>query len=169
MNSTLAAYIRAQLTACLFIGIVCAVGFTLLGLPSPLVLGLIAGVFEFVPLVGPLMIAVSAAILAMLHAGPFSALMVIVFLVVLRIVQDYAVYPRLIGQGIHLASPGGNHRFAFGRGIGGRSWNFSGDSGRRNSHRELPSLARTSRAARLWRTSWNPHPVKRLRQSRPNC
>lgn len=102
VNSTLAAYIRAQLTACLFIGIVCAVGFTLLGLPSPLVLGLIAGVFEFVPLVGPLMIAVVAAILAMLHAGPFSALMVIVFLVVLRIIQDYAVYPRLIGQGIHL-------------------------------------------------------------------
>jgi len=102
VNSTLAAYIRAQLTACLFIGIVCAIGFTLLGLPSPLVLGLIAGVFEFVPLVGPLMIAVIAAILAMLHAGPFSALVVIVFLVVLRIVQDYAVYPRLIGQGIHL-------------------------------------------------------------------
>ena len=31
VNSTLAAYIRAQLTACLFIGIVCAIGFTLLG------------------------------------------------------------------------------------------------------------------------------------------
>ena len=102
VNSTLAAYIRAQLTACLFIGIVCAVGFTLLGLPSPLVLGLIAGVFEFVPLVGPLMIAVIAGILALLHAGPFSALLVIAFLVVLRIVQDYVVYPRLIGQGIHL-------------------------------------------------------------------
>lgn len=102
VNSTLAAYIRAQLTACLFIGIVCAIGFTLLGLPSPLVLGVIAGVFEFVPLVGPLMIAVVAGILAMLHAGPFSALIVIVFLVVLRIVQDYAIYPRLIGQGIHL-------------------------------------------------------------------
>lgn len=102
VNSTLAAYIRAQLTASLFIGVVCAIGFTLLGLPSPLVLGIIAGVFEFIPLVGPLMIAVVVAILAMLHAGPFSALMVILFLVVLRIVQDYVVYPRLIGQGIHL-------------------------------------------------------------------
>ncbi|HXS02436.1 MAG TPA: AI-2E family transporter, partial [Pyrinomonadaceae bacterium] len=30
INSTLAAYIRAQLTACLFIGVVCALGFTLL-------------------------------------------------------------------------------------------------------------------------------------------
>jgi predicted PurR-regulated permease PerM len=102
INSTLAAYIRAQLTACLFIGVVCAIGFTLLGLPSPLVLGLMAGVLEFIPLVGPLVIAVIAAVAATLHAGPFSALIVLLFLGVLRIVQDYIVYPRLIGQGIHL-------------------------------------------------------------------
>ncbi len=54
INSTLAAYIRAQLTACLFIGVVCAIGFTVLGLPGGLVMGFMAGVFEFVPLVGPL-------------------------------------------------------------------------------------------------------------------
>ena len=57
VNSTLAAYIRAQLTACLFIGVICALGFAVLGLPSPLVLGLIA-VFLSLCLVGPLMIAV---------------------------------------------------------------------------------------------------------------
>lgn len=102
VNRTLAAYIRAQLTACLFIGVVCAIGFTVLGLPSPLVLGLIAGVCEFIPLVGPLAIALIAAVAALLHAGPFSALIVLLFLAVLRIVQDYIVYPRLIGQGIHL-------------------------------------------------------------------
>jgi predicted PurR-regulated permease PerM len=102
VNSTLAAYIRAQLTACLFIGVVCAIGFTLFGLPSPLVLGVIAGVCEFVPLVGPLVVAVIAALAGVLHGGVFLAFMVLVFLAVLRIVQDYVVYPRLIGQGIHL-------------------------------------------------------------------
>ena len=102
VNSTLAAYIRAQLTACLFIGVVCAIGFTLLGLPGGLVMGVIAGVFEFFPLVGPLLIAVMAAILAVLHAGPFNAFLVLLFLGVLRILQDYVIYPRLIGQGIHL-------------------------------------------------------------------
>jgi predicted PurR-regulated permease PerM len=102
INSTLAAYIRAQLTACLFIGVVCAIGFTLLGLPGGLVMGVLAGCFEFVPLVGPLTIAVMAGILAMFHAGPFNAFLVLLFLGVLRIVQDYAIYPRLIGQGIHL-------------------------------------------------------------------
>jgi predicted PurR-regulated permease PerM len=102
INSTLAAYIRAQLTACVLIGLVCAIGFTILGLPSPLVLGVIAGVCEFVPLVGPLLVAVIAALLAVLHAGLFSAFLVLLFLAVLRIVQDYVIYPRLIGQGIHL-------------------------------------------------------------------
>ena len=102
INSTLAAYIRAQLTACLFVGVICALGFTLLGLPSPLVLGVIAGIFEFVPMVGPLLIALIAALAAILHAGLFSAFLVLLFLAALRIAQDYFVYPRLIGQGIHL-------------------------------------------------------------------
>ncbi len=102
INSTLAAYVRAQLTACLFIGVVCALGFTLLGLPGGLVMGVIAGVLEFIPLVGPLTVAIMAAILAVLHAGAFNAFLVLLFLGVLRIVQDYAIYPRLIGQGIHL-------------------------------------------------------------------
>ncbi len=102
VNSTLAAYMRAQLTACLFIGIVCAIGFTLLGLPGPLVMGFLAGVFEFVPLAGPLGIAVLASILATFHGGVFSGLLILIFLGVLRVVQDYFVYPRLIGQGIHL-------------------------------------------------------------------
>lgn len=102
INSTLAAYIRAQLTACLFIGIICALGFTLFGLPGGVVMGVLAGVFEFVPLVGPVTIALLAALLAIFHAGPFNAFLVLLFLGVLRIVQDYVIYPRLIGQGIHL-------------------------------------------------------------------
>jgi predicted PurR-regulated permease PerM len=102
VNSTLAAYTRAQLTACLIIGLICSLGFTLLGLPGGLVMGVIAGVFEFVPLVGPLLIAVMAALLALLHACPFSAFVILLFLGVVRIAEDYFIYPRLIGQGIHL-------------------------------------------------------------------
>lgn len=102
LNTTLAAYTRAQLTACLLIGIICSLGFTVLRLPGGLVMGFMAGVFEFIPLVGPLAIAIMAALLALLHAGPFSAFLILVFLGVLRIAQDYFIYPRLIGQGIHL-------------------------------------------------------------------
>lgn len=102
VNSTLAAYIRAQLTASLFIGAVCAALFAIMGFPSPLVLGLMAGMFEFVPMLGPALIAIIAVLIALFHSGLSSALIVILLLGVLRIVQDYIVYPRLIGHGIHL-------------------------------------------------------------------
>ena len=102
VNSTLASYIRAQLTACILIGAICSVGFALIGLPSPLVLGLLAGMLEFVPLVGPLIVAILAAFLALLHSGFGMAFMVLLFLGVLRVVQDYVIYPRIIGTGIHL-------------------------------------------------------------------
>jgi predicted PurR-regulated permease PerM len=102
VNSTLAAYIRAQLTACVLIGVICSVGFAVIGLPSPLVLGLIAGFCEFVPLVGPLTVAILALVLALLHSGFGMAFVVLLFLGVLRIVEDYVIYPRIIGTGIHL-------------------------------------------------------------------
>ena len=102
INSTLAAYIRAQLTACFVIGVICSIGFALIGFPSPLVLGLIAGMLEFVPLVGPLVVAILVTLLALLHSGIGMAFVVLLFLGVLRVVQDYVIYPRIIGQGIHL-------------------------------------------------------------------
>lgn len=101
VNSTLAAYIRAQLIACLLIGAVCTIGFAIIGVPYSYVLGVIAGLLEFIPLAGPLAVGVTAAIVASFHS-PAQVVAVIVFLVVLRIIHDYVIYPRIIGQGIHL-------------------------------------------------------------------
>jgi predicted PurR-regulated permease PerM len=101
VNSTLAAYIRAQLIACLLIGIICSIAFFLMGVPYSLVLGILAGLFEFIPLVGPLSLAIIAALIASFYSINM-ALGVLVFLAVLRIAEDYVIYPRLIGQGIHL-------------------------------------------------------------------
>jgi len=84
------------------IGAICSVGFALIGFPSPLVLGVLAGMFEFVPLVGPLCVAVLVALLALLQSGLGMAFVVLLFLGVLRVVQDYLIYPRIIGHGIHL-------------------------------------------------------------------
>jgi predicted PurR-regulated permease PerM len=47
-------------------------------------------------------VAVLAALLALLHSGFWSAFVVLLFLGVLRVVQDYVIYPRIIGEGIHL-------------------------------------------------------------------
>lgn len=101
INSTLAAYIRAQLMACLLIGVICTLGFLLMDVPYPLVLGILAALLEFIPLVGPLTLAIIAALISSFYSVKL-ALGVLLFLGVLRVVQDYVIYPRLIGQGIHL-------------------------------------------------------------------
>jgi predicted PurR-regulated permease PerM len=101
INSTLAAYIRAQLMACLLIGVICTLGFLVMGVPYPLVLGILAALLEFIPLVGPLTLAIIAALISSFYSVNL-ALGVLLFLGILRIMQDYVIYPRLIGQGIHL-------------------------------------------------------------------
>jgi predicted PurR-regulated permease PerM len=101
INSTLAAYIRAQLIACLLIGSICTIAFYVFGVRYALVLGLVAGMFEFIPLLGPVVVAALAGTVAGFDS-PTKALSILAFLGVLRIVHDYVVYPRLIGSGIHL-------------------------------------------------------------------
>lgn len=100
-NATLAAYIRAQLIACLLVGTVCGAGFAALGVPYAVLLGVLAGALEFIPLVGPLLVALAAAIVGALHA-PILAVWALTFLGLVRIVQDYVIFPRLMRRGVRL-------------------------------------------------------------------
>ncbi|MEJ7698590.1 MAG: AI-2E family transporter [Pyrinomonadaceae bacterium] len=101
VNETLAAYTRAQLISCILIGTICTVGFYILGLDYAVLLGVLAGVLEFIPLIGPITIAITAIIAASLESV-WQAVYVFIFLGVLRILQDYVFYPRIIREGIHL-------------------------------------------------------------------
>jgi len=101
VNDTLTAYTRAQLISCLWIGVVCTIGFYLLGNNYALLLGVLAGIFEFVPIIGPLAIAIIATVVAGFESGLQAALTTL-FLAVLRVMQDYVIYPRIVREGIHL-------------------------------------------------------------------
>lgn len=101
VNSTLKAYTRAQLISCVLIGVICTIGFYLLGNDYALLLGILAAVLELIPLLGPLTIGILATLVSGLESG-WQALWTMVFLIVLRIVQDYVIYPRIIREGIHL-------------------------------------------------------------------
>jgi predicted PurR-regulated permease PerM len=101
LNDTLAAYIRAALLGCLLIGTVCTIAFMTIGVPYALLLGVLAGLLEFIPLVGPLAVALGAGLVAGFHSVG-QAVGVLLFLGILRIIQDYVIFPRLIGRGIHM-------------------------------------------------------------------
>lgn len=101
VSRTMAAYTRAQVIACAEIGVLVTIGLGLIGAPYAGVVGTIAGLLEFIPLIGPLIAGCIAVGLAMTVSFK-SAMIVALFLIVLRIVQDYVIYPRIVGQGIHM-------------------------------------------------------------------
>jgi predicted PurR-regulated permease PerM len=101
INNTLKAYTRAQLISCVMIGFICTIGFYLIGNDYALLLGILAALLELIPLLGPLTIAIVATTVSGLESG-WEAMWTVIFLGVLRILQDYVIYPRIIREGIHL-------------------------------------------------------------------
>ncbi len=102
VNQTLSLYIRAQLISCLLIGAVCTIGFYILGLNYALLLGILAGILEFIPLIGPLTIGITATLVAGITISGKTAVFVAIFLIVLRIIHDYVTYPKIVRESIHL-------------------------------------------------------------------
>jgi predicted PurR-regulated permease PerM len=101
VNDALAAYIRAQLLASLIVGVVTGLGLVLFGVPYALVLGVFAGVMECIPLVGPGIVAIVVVGVSLFH-GILLAVLALAYLALVRIVEDYVIYPRLIGRHIDL-------------------------------------------------------------------
>ena len=99
VNSALAGYVRAQTAAGLIVGALCVCGFVVIGLPNAVSMGVAAGILELVPGIGPL----TALIMVASQAGD-RVLWAIAFLAALRVVQDYAIYPRLVRHGMHLST-----------------------------------------------------------------
>ncbi|MEZ5427447.1 MAG: AI-2E family transporter [Pyrinomonadaceae bacterium] len=102
VNKTLAAYTRAQLISCLLIGFICTVVFSVIGVKYSLLLGILAGICEFVPLIGPLIIGILATSVAGFSGSSWQALWTASFLIGLRLLHDYVTYPRIVREGVHL-------------------------------------------------------------------
>ncbi|MCB1024859.1 MAG: AI-2E family transporter [Acidobacteria bacterium] len=102
VNKTLAAYTRAQLFSCLLIGSICTLAFTLIGLDYALLLGILAGVLEFIPLLGPLTLGITATLVGGFSEDPWQAFWTALFLIILRLTHDYVTYPRIVREGVHI-------------------------------------------------------------------
>jgi predicted PurR-regulated permease PerM len=101
LNQMLAQFIRAQLTLAAFSFVVYIAFMELTRVPYALVLGTAGGMMEFIPVVGPLVAAVLIFGVAMLMSYPHW-LVLLIFLGVWRLVQDYIISPRVMGQSMEL-------------------------------------------------------------------
>jgi predicted PurR-regulated permease PerM len=101
MNQMLAHFIRAQLTLAVLSWIVYTSFMAAMSVPYALVLGTAGGVMEFIPVVGPLVAAVVIMGVALLMSYPHW-LVLLIFLAVWRLIQDYVISPRIMGRSMEL-------------------------------------------------------------------
>lgn len=97
----LSKYLRGQLVLCLVVGVLATAGLWLLRVNSPTVLGLIAGVFEILPFVGPIIGAVPAVLVALIQE-PLLAVWTIVLFLVIQQVENAVLVPRISGKAVEL-------------------------------------------------------------------
>ena len=92
-------YLKATLLQCLIIGVACGVCFAAIGIPNAAALGLICGVLNIIPVVGPWIGGAAAAVVA-LFAGPFTALLALVLTIVIQQFVYTFVSPKLMSNSV---------------------------------------------------------------------
>ena len=99
METKIGSYIAGQGVLCLVIGIMALVAYLLIGLPNVLVLALLAGVFEAVPMIGPLLGAIPAGVIA-LSIAPSKLIWVIVATIVIQQMENSLLVPRVMRKAV---------------------------------------------------------------------
>ncbi len=89
------AYIRGQALLMLTIGVLCAIAFFLIGLKSTLILAVLAGLFEAIPYLGPILTAV-VAILITLAESPDRIWWVLAAIVLIQQSENAILVPRIM-------------------------------------------------------------------------
>lgn len=95
-------WLRAQVLLSFSVAIPVALGLSLLQMPYPLLLAIIAGIGELIPMVGPTLGA-SVAILVALSQQPWQLIGVIIFYTVILNVEPHILVPRIMSQVVGLS------------------------------------------------------------------
>ena len=88
-------YVRGQGILCLLVGAAAFILYSMIGLPYTLVLALIAGVMEMVPIVGPALGAVPA-LLAALSTDPDKVIWVLIATGLIQMMENVLLVPRVM-------------------------------------------------------------------------
>lgn len=94
-------YIRGQITLAALIGVLVGVGMAVLQVPYAVLLGVLAFLLEFVPIIGVL-VSGAACVLLALTKGPLIAVFVLAYFVFVHIIEGDVVGPRIVGRAVGL-------------------------------------------------------------------
>jgi predicted PurR-regulated permease PerM len=103
------AFFHGELILMLVVGVITTIGLAALGMPGALYLGIIAGLLEIIPTLGPIFATVPAVIVALIQGSvylPISHLafagLVILFYILVQQVENNMIVPRVLGAALEL-------------------------------------------------------------------
>ncbi|MBS7813192.1 AI-2E family transporter [Roseococcus pinisoli] len=103
IDRVLSAWLRGQLLCCLILGVYYAVTLSAIGLELGLTVGLVSGFLSFIPYVGSMTGLALSVLLAIGQWGDWNGVLwVLAIFFTGQAVEGYVIYPRLMGDRVHL-------------------------------------------------------------------
>ncbi len=96
-------YLALKSWVSLLTGIIIALWTWLLGLDFFLLWGLVGFIFNYIPVVGPILAAIPALFLALVQFGPRIAIIVAIGYYLINVIVSLAIEPRMMGKGLDLS------------------------------------------------------------------
>lgn len=101
VEERLGGWVRGQLMLAITIGILTAIGLKILGIPYVLSLAILAGVLEIVPIIGPIIAAIPAVLVAFI-TSPFLALVTAILYFIIQQIEAHLVVPLVMKKTVGL-------------------------------------------------------------------
>ena len=102
-------FFQGELRLMLVIGVITTIGLTALGTPGALYLGIIAGLLEVIPTIGPIIAAVPAVIVALVQGSAYLPIgnlaftgLILLFYILVQQVENNLIVPRVLGEAVEL-------------------------------------------------------------------
>lgn len=97
ISSKVGGYVRAQILSMVSVGIMMTIGLVILRVEYPILLGLITGILDIIPLLGPT-IALAVILLVAYPLGLVKIILIIIAFLVVQQLSNYIVRPVLFGK-----------------------------------------------------------------------
>lgn len=94
-------YIKGTLVQCALIGVGCGVGFAIMGIPSAAALGVITGLLNIIPVVGPWLGGGMAALVGV-FVSPLIALFALVYTIAIQQIVYTFISPKILGNSVDI-------------------------------------------------------------------
>lgn len=94
MANAMGGFVRGTAIIAFIVGLLTYIGLLIIGVRFPLALGFLAGLFEFIPYIGPFLAGIPIVLVALMDS-PTQALIVLIFFIIIQEVEANILVPKI--------------------------------------------------------------------------